>query len=178
MRKIPAKNYIIYIFIILITIAVSIYVVVLFNNSKAYYEKNSVLTDIFSEVLIQEDLDIGENLNNYLLENSDLVLYISSGKNKEIKQFESEFKNYVVEKKLQENFIYINLDNIKSKNFVSEILNSYGNTEEIKNYAFISDGPMIFVFKKGYITSIYNKKEPNSHEVEWFLMGNGLVEND
>lgn len=76
MKKIPLKNYIIYSIIVLVTFAISIYIVMLFNRSKEYYENNSVLADVLYEILPKNNLSVSDNLNNYLLENSNLIIYI------------------------------------------------------------------------------------------------------
>lgn len=178
MRKILLKNYIIYSIVVFLTIIISVYIVVLFNKSKEYYENNSVLTDILYEILPQNDLDINENLKNYLLENSNLIIYISSGKDKEIKDFENELKNYILENKIQEDIVYINYDDIKKTNFIYDLLNNYSDTENIPEYSIISNKPILILFDNGYISNIYNKEEPNIYEINWFLIGNGVVEND
>ena len=178
MRKIPLKNYIIYSVVIIVTILIAIYVTLLFKKSKEYYENNSVMKDILYEILPKDNLDINENLKNYLLENSDLVIYISSGKDKDIKDFENEFKDYIVDKKLQEDLIYIDYNNIKKTNFINELIDNYSNTENISNYSIISNSPILITFEEGHISSIYNKKNPSVYEINWFLIGNGVVEND
>ena len=93
MKKIPLKNYIIYSIIVLVTFAISIYIVMLFNRSKEYYENNSVLADVLYEILPKNNLSVSDNLNNYLLENSNLIIYISSGKDKDIKELEDFMMN-------------------------------------------------------------------------------------
>lgn len=178
MRKIPLKNYIIYSVIVVITVLLALYVTLLFKKSKEYYENNSVMKDILNEILPQDNLDINENLKNYLLENSDLVIYISSGKDKNIKDFENEFKNYIVDKKIEEDLVYIDYNNVKKTDFINQLISNYSDTENISDYSIVPSSPILIIFNEGRISSIYNKENPNVYEINWFLVGNGVVEND
>ena len=141
MKKIPLKNYIIYSIIILVTFAISIYIVMLFNRSKEYYENNSVLADVLYEILPKNNLSVSDNLNNYLLENSNLIIYISSGKDKDIKEFENSFKSYIIENNLKKDIIYIDSNDIKKSNFIEDLFNNYASNDVI-----LSNKPMYYFF--------------------------------
>ena len=177
MRKIPLKNYIIYMVVVIVTVAISFYIVALFNQNKEYYENNSILKDILSEIIIKKDLTINENFDNYLLEKSDLIVYISSGKNKNIKSFENEFKKYVIEHKLEDDIVYINLDNT-NKDFVTDFLHIFSSNEELKNYQINIKQPIFIVFKDGKIRNVYNEKDGSIYKVNLFFIETGVVVND
>lgn len=177
MRKIPLKNYIIYMVVVIVTVAISFYIVALFNKNKEYYENNSVLKDILSEIIIKKDLTIKENFNSYLLEDSDLIVYMSSGKNKNIKSFENEFKHYIINHKFENDIVYINLDNV-DKNFVNNFIDEFNSDEELKNYEIDIKQPMIIIFKDGKIYNIYNEKNQSIYNINLFFIETGVVIND
>lgn len=176
MRKVPRKNYIICLIILFVTVLICLYLVALYNQSKQYYATNSALTDVLSEIVLENTLSIEENLDNYLIENSDLIVYISSGKNTKIKDFELEFKKFVVNNSLQGKIIYINSDTVGSKNFIQQIKNQYGN-ESLGNVEY-PDKPLLILFKSGKICNIYNKNQPSVYDINWFLIENGVISND
>lgn len=73
-------------------------------KANLYNTKKSIITTIIPEVLAGE-------LNNVLLERPNVVLYLSSGQNQTIKKFESKLKTFIINNSLQDEMIYINLDN-------------------------------------------------------------------
>ena len=178
MKKIPLKNYIIYSIIVLVTFAISIYIVMLFNRSNEYYENNSVLADVLYEILPKNNLSVSDNLNNYLLENSNLIIYISSGKDKDIKEFENSFKSYIIENNLKNDIIYIDSNDIKKSNFIEDLFNNYASNDVILSNKPTIKYPTLIIFKNGKIINFYNEKIPNLYSVKIFLMTNGVEIND
>ena len=87
-KEIPYKNYIILILVFLATIVAVFYVRDWYNTTKAYYAQNSVMTKVIREIKSEE-------ISNYILENQRFILYVSSGQNSQIKDFEDEFKNLI-----------------------------------------------------------------------------------
>ena len=157
---------------------ISIYIVMLFNRSKEYYENNSVLADVLYEILPKNNLSVSDNLNNYLLENSNLIIYISSGKDKNIKEFENSFKSYIIGNNLKNDIIYIDSNDIKKSNFIEDLFNNYASNDVILSNKPTIKYPTLIIFKNGKIINVYNEKIPNLYSVKIFLMTNGVEIND
>lgn len=100
MREIPKKNYIIMFFIILLVVIITIF---LSSTYKNRVRKVSTMYNFLSEIKFK-DLDI------YLLENPNTIIYISNKYDLKNKELENELKEQIVEFNLQDNFVYLNID--------------------------------------------------------------------
>ena len=124
-KEIPLKNYFILILVILLTILAVFYMRDWYNTSKEFYAQNSVMTKVVREIKNDE-------ISNYILENQKFILYVSSGRNTNIKSFEDEFKNLIQKMDLGENVLYMNLDEVDVSDFYNS-LNSYASSTKVKN---------------------------------------------
>ena len=146
-KEIPLKNYFILIFVILLTILAVFYMRDWYNTSKEFYAQNSVMTKVVREIKNDE-------ISNYILENQKFILYVSSGRNTNIKSFEDEFKNLIQKMDLGENVLYMNLDEVDVSDFYNS-LNSYASSTKVKNQIVSSDASM-YVFTDGKLTMLLN----------------------
>ena len=146
-KEIPLKNYFILILVILLTILAVFYMRDWYNTSKEYYAQNSVMTKVVREIKNDE-------ISNYILENQKFILYVSSGRNTNIKSFENEFKNLIQKMDLGENVLYMNLDEVDVSDFYNS-LNSYASSTKVKNQIVSSDASM-YVFTDGKLTMLLN----------------------
>ena len=104
-REIPVKNYVILILVFLVTIVAVFYVRDWYNTTKNYYAQNSVMTKVVREIKSEE-------ISNYILENQRFILYVSSGQNGELKNFENDLKDLIKKMDLSEEVLYMNLDGV------------------------------------------------------------------
>ena len=88
MKKIPFKNYVILCVIIVLTVISVFYVRSWYITNKEYYSRNSVIKDIAREIKIDE-------ISNYTLESPKFMLYVSSGADADVKDFENDFKKLI-----------------------------------------------------------------------------------
>ncbi len=146
-KEIPLKNYFILILVILLTILAVFYMRDWYNTSKEFYAQNSVMTKVVREIKNDE-------ISNYILENQKFILYVSSGRNTNIKSFEDEFKNLIQKMDLGENVLYMNLDEVDVSDFYNS-LNSYASSTKVKNQIASSDASM-YVFTDGKLTMLLN----------------------
>ena len=146
-KEIPLKNYFILILVILLTILAVFYMRDWYNTSKEFYAQNSVMTKVVREIKNDE-------ISNYILENQKFILYVSSGRNTNIKSFENEFKNLIQKMDLGENVLYMNLDEVDVSDFYNS-LNSYASRKKVKNQIASSDASM-YVFTDGKLTMLLN----------------------
>lgn len=102
LREISKKNYV---YVILITIATCLallYLVNWYNLRNGEITTTSVISEAVTEVNFSE-------IDNYLLENPYIMLYITDFENLENQNFEKEFANYIKKYELNSKIIYIDI---------------------------------------------------------------------
>ena len=87
-KEIPLKNYILLSIVLILTIVVVIY----FFLWKNTYEKSKLQTPILDDYLLVINYN---ELNNYLVENKDAIIYVSKLNDESIRLFENKFKNII-----------------------------------------------------------------------------------
>lgn len=150
-KEIPLKNYILLSIVLILTIVVVIY----FFLWKNTYEKSKLQTPILDEYLLVINYN---ELNNYLVENKDAIIYVSKLNNENIRLFENKFKNIINKNNLNNKILYLDLtEELKENNIVKEINKKYGKE--------MTEIPSIIIIKDGKISSSYNIKE-NGYNVK------------
>ena len=148
-KEVPMKNYFILALIFLVTVIGVFYAREWYNTSKAYYAQNSVMTKVVREIKSEE-------IANYTLENQKFVLYVASGKNIELKDFEDEFKNLIQDMDLVDSVLYMNLDGVEPNGFYDLLRNDFSAMSRIKNQIIDDSSASLYVFTDGKITSVLN----------------------
>ena len=174
-RKIPPKNYVLVGIISVATILFLGYFVFWYKNINKYYENNSIMSGYLSEI---KEEGIVDNLTNYLMDNPDVLLYMSFGNDISIKNFENQFKNLIDEYNISSEFIYVDLNLIKDKNFILNIQENFFNDKLQKIN--LKKQSNILVFENGEIVNIlYSSEEKiNISDVRRFLVRCGVIKND
>ena len=144
-KEIPLKNYILLSIVLILTIVVVIY----FFLWKNTYEKSKLQTPILDDFLLVINYN---ELNNYLVENKDAIIYVSKLNDESIRLFENKFKNIINKNNLNNKILYLDLtEELKENNIVKEINKKYGKE--------MTEVPTIVIIKDGKISSSYNIKE-------------------
>lgn len=144
-KEIPLKNYILLSIVLILTIVVVIY----FFLWKNTYEKSKLQIPILDDYLLVINYN---ELNNYLVENKDAIIYVSKLNNENIRLFENKFKNIINKNNLNNKILYLDLtEELKENNIVKEINKKYGKK--------MTEVPTIVIIKDGKISSSYNIKE-------------------
>ena len=147
-RKIPLKNYIILGLIILLTLGL-VYYFYLWYITYEESKLNETIMDRYLEVINYNEL------NDYIVENRNAMIYTSILEDKNIRKFEIKFKNIVVKNALKDKILYMDMTDIfKDKIKYTELRNSY----QINNYN-ITNVPCILVFKDAKLVDIYSIKD-------------------
>lgn len=149
-RVIPKKNYVILIVLFVFCISLTLYCSKWYKELKEYYQNNSVVSDVISEMEY-------ESLSSYLLDNHEALIYVTYSNDQTIKKFEKQFRNYIIEKNLKNDIIYLDIAKEENKNIMKDIMNNYSspNLKKIKN-VFI---PNLLYFKDGELVDILYIKE-------------------
>lgn len=154
LRVIPKKNY----FILGIILVISIILVnYMYMWSLAYKETklNIPILDKYMEVINYNELD------DYLIENQNTIIYVSVLENNQIREFEKKFKNLLKNNMLDKDILYMDITNdIIDSNIKKEMDNKY-----FINLIKMSDVPTVMVFENGILKSIYSVSE-NDYDID------------
>lgn len=154
LRVIPKKNYFILGVVLLLTV-LAVYYFYMWN--KAYNESkiNEPVLDKYMTVINYNELE------DYLIENPDTIIYTSILEDKDIRGFENRFKNYIRNDKLDHDILYMDITSeIKNTNKKNDMIKKYS-----VEYANILDIPNVMVFENGKLKMIYNIQD-NDYDVK------------
>ena len=142
-RKIPLRNYIILSVIIIATVLLLHYFYrwfEVYNDTKL----NRPILDKYMEVINYNELD------NYLIENPNTIIYVSVLEDVEIRNFEKKFKEGFKNGEIENNILYLDITNdIKDKKVKEKMKKKYS-----INSVSILDVPLIMVIDNGELKSI------------------------
>ena len=102
LREVPKKNYVIVIIITLATCLTLLYFVRWYDLRFNELSPASIISDSITEVSFSE-------IDNYLLENPYVLLYINNSKNADSQEFEKDFVKYIKKYELNSKIIYVDI---------------------------------------------------------------------
>lgn len=160
LREVPMKNYIYLFLILLASILFLIYIYTWYDT----YNQNKLNTSIMNNYLTVINYN---ELDNYISENQNAVIYVSVLGNEEINHFEKKFKNTVVDNNLRNNILYLDLTNEDRANVTKKL-------KIDQNF------PYLVVYTNGKITDTYSIVENNysTKKIEKYLNRIGATEDD
>ena len=168
LRKIPVKNYIILGVVLFITMLILYYFycwVDVYKESKI----NIPIMDKYMSVINYNELD------NYIVENPDTIIYVSVLEDEKIRGFEKEFKNKYKNKEIETELLYMNItDDINDMDIRDEMVSKYS-----INSLDMTDVPSMLVFNNGELSSIYSVRD-NDYDIDRFVLylNNIVLERD
>lgn len=145
MKNKLSKNYIILGLVLIVTIIIVSY----FLKWYSTYQDSKLNTMILDEYL--QVIRYNE-LQDYLVENKDTIIYISKLNNQEIRTFEKKFKNVIIKYNLNNSILYLNITDENTNNFKIENITKNNSIKEL---------PLLIIYRDGKIYNIYNIKENN-----------------
>lgn len=148
LRVIPKKNYIILGIVVLVSLLIIYYFYMWVSAYKDAKENVSVL-DNYMNVINYNELD------NYIVENPDSVIYVSVVDDTQINKFDKKLANSIKNNDFNKDVLYMNItETIKDASIKREMIEKYS-----LKYSDITDIPNIIVFEDGKLISIYNIKD-------------------
>ena len=154
-REIPIKNYIILGVVLFITMLILYYFycwVDVYKESKI----NIPILDKYMTVINYNELD------NYIVENPDTIVYVSVLEDEKIREFEKDFKNKYREKEIDNEILYMNItEDVKNKDIKDDMIGKFS----INGL----DVPFVLVFGDGKLNSIYSISD-NDYDIDRFLV--------
>lgn len=163
MREIPKKNYFILLIVVVGFILIVFYLRDWYNAARLYYAETSPILEVSTVINANE-------ISNYALENPNFILYVSSDEDKEIRKFDSELKDLI----LDNNLTILYVDKKENPN-ISDTLIEFGNSK-VNNK--INNNINLYCFKNGKITNVINNVNDYSiKEIEKKLKKNEMIDN-
>ena len=165
-KNIPLKNYLILLAIFLGTIFATFYLRSWYNAAIEYYQNNSIMSEYLSELKSDE-------INSFIVDNPDIVIYYASAKDTTIKTFEKEFKKIMEKYEIKDEVVYIDSSKQENIDFISK-LNAVSDKKmkeiSIPNLIHIKDGKVERV--------LYTSEEKiTKRDVQNFLIKCGVITN-
>lgn len=156
LRKVPVKNYIILGIVTLVTLFI-LYYFYLWVDVYKESKMNIPIMDRYMTVINYNELD------SYIVENPNTIIYVSVLENEEIREFEKQFKNKYKNKEINNDVLYMNItEDIKDSAVKNEMVTKYS-----LNSLNITDVPSVMVFSDGGLKSIYSVSY-NNYDIESF----------
>ena len=154
LRVIPKNNYLILGVVILVSLLLIYYFYMWFD---AYNETklNRPILNKYMDVINYNELE------DYLIESPNAIIYASVLENSEIRDFEKQFKAILKAHQIDKDLLYMDITN--------ELSNNKTKKEMISKYTInninISDVPVIIVIDNGKLSNIYGIKN-NNYDME------------
>ena len=146
MKKIPLKNYVVLCIIIVFSVISVFYIRSWYITNKEYYSRNSVIKDTVREINMDE-------ISNYTLESPKFMLYVSSGEDADVKEFENGFKKLINKLEISDDILYLNTDNVNYNLYSS--LGDFASNDKVSSLIFDSKASL-YVFSDGKIVGVLN----------------------
>ena len=134
-KQVPLKNYV-YLFCILLGSLLLLFYIYRWYET---YNENKLYTSIMNKYLTVINYN---ELNNYITETPNTILYVSILGDKQINRFEEQFKNSIANSNLRNNILYLDITN-EEKN------------DAMKKLNIDSNFPYLVVYTNGKITDTY-----------------------
>lgn len=149
------KNYLLVFIIYILTFLGVFYFCIVYNKSKVVFDNNISMNSVIKDISEKDYMSIYSNINNYIVENHDFVLYVGSFKS-DFDEYNNNLKMFVIDNNLDDQFIYINID-IIDNNVVSKLIADFSDDNIFDDYT-IKDVPLFIIFKNGKIHKIISDK--------------------
>lgn len=166
-REVPKKNYIILSIIIIITLFLTF---LLRNNYIANMNASRGRTLMSKSLVVLNK----EEFENYVLENTNSIIYVASSMDDSINDFELEFKDLIKKIGIENQIVYLDLEKVSVKE-LNELKNKYF-SENLKDFIF-SKYTNLLIMENGKVVSVlYNEKqEIKIEDVKSLLSSRGMI---
>lgn len=161
MRKVPKKNYFIFLLMVVCTI------VIVFYSCEAYKSRNinkyvSPMNLFITEIKV-------DDLENYIVENSTVVIYVSDKKDDTLKEREEKFKELLTEYNIQQYFVYLDMS-YNTDGVIAKFEERYKDKLDYEKL------PILIVMLDGKVVGTYNENNYDEKKIISFLKDNEVIE--
>lgn len=157
MKKIPLKNYLI---LVLLLVVSSVLVLYFINWYKEFQRHTSMLPEYISEIKYVE-------LDNYMIENPDFVIFLSSKENNKTTNLEKNLQKWLVSNNLIKKIIFMDIDQFDIKQFSKKYCDDFVQTKK---------DVMVIIVENQKVKNILSKSanEIKIDDIKEFLKENGV----
>jgi hypothetical protein len=163
MRKIPKKNYLMFLVMVIFVVGFVFHLCGLYE-SRGHNKYVSPMNNFITEVKV-------DDIENHIMENSIVVIYVSDKKDDTLEEREEGFKKILTEYNIQQYFVY--LDMSQNAEDVSEKFKEYYNDE--LDYEKL---PILVSMIDGKVVGTYNEENYDEAKIIAFLKNNEVIEID
>ena len=157
-REIPKKNYVIVVIMAIVVIALVFYLAKLYTNA-TLNQNSSVISNYLSNVTLEE-------MDNYLLENPDIIVYWADREDLTNEKFEKQLKKYIVKNNLQKYFVFVDIKDIDVKK-IESISNKYL-SKKIKNVTLETKPSLLIIEDSKIVEVVYTYEQDMKYLREKF----------
>ncbi len=147
-KNIPAKNYVLLIILIIVTVVATLYI----NAWIKTYKANKLSLSPFSGVV--EEININE-INLAFSETNEVILYVGYTNNQKVYEMEEKILKYIKEHEIVDKFMYINVTEHLDNDKYLDILKK--EFSEVKDD--IKEAPMLLYVKNGKAEEVVSPKD-------------------
>lgn len=148
MNKIPKFNYIKVLLLSIVTVALVIVLANIYTKKNNYDLENSDVMNFLSVVKC-------DDLANYLVENQNIFIYMAPSSNSSLEEFELELKDYILNEELEKDFVYLDSSAFSSNDY-NILKTNYFSDELLKDDIVVDDNVTIFVVNNQKIVEVLN----------------------
>lgn len=163
MRKVPAKNYLLLLLLLVVTFCIVVFARDMYE-SRTKKQYTSIMNSFITEIKI-------DDLTDYTLENSPVVIYMSDKTNIELENDEQKYKELLTDYNIQNYFVYLD-----TSNQVDDIITLFEKKYDIDINE--NELPNLVVIIDGKVVDIYSEKTFNKELIVEFLEKNEVIERD
>ena len=146
-RKVPFKNYLLLLFVCILTICIFAGGSVMYRKLEKRKLEVSVLKGIVPEISIND-------LDSYTVENDLFYLYVGSSGDYQSHAIEEDILAYIKKKDIKNDLVMLNVRNVPSfTDFKKEFNEKFAKFD----YAKLNDYPAFIIFKDGKVLNIVQK---------------------
>lgn len=163
MRKIPTKNYFILLILFVATAGIVFFACDIYE-SRTKKQYTSIMNSFITEIKL-------DDLNDYTLENSPVVIYISDKTNANLETDEKKYKEFLTEYNIQNYFVYLDVSG-ENIDVIKEFEERYDvdlNEECLPNLVVITESKN---------TELYSSNTFDKVNIVEFLEKNEVIERD
>lgn len=169
-NQVPLRNYIILILIAIVTILLVVFFKKSYQEQAQYDTQNNNIMTFLSEIKVEE-------FDNYIQENHDVMVYLSSSIDNFDAEYEKDLKKYITKKNLIKDFVYLDTSNLEA-DFYERLKTDYLSKKLQKQNIHLDQDPTLLIIKNQKISYVFHSNKLNIRDTEKFIQENWVKDHD
>lgn len=148
-EKIEMKNYVIFGFVCVVSVFLVWYCASWYRTTEEYRVETSPIVEMISEIHMDE-------VSNYILDNGNITIYVTSFAAEPNMEFEKELKKLILKHELNDTIVVLDRDKITNDQFFQSLADQFLSEELKQKNISLGYVPNLLVFENGKIVDVYN----------------------